>query len=183
VTFSVRRVRAEEWERVRELRLEAVRDPAASIAFLYTYEQESAHPDSFWQERTDRASDGDAAAQFIAESGDQWIGSLSVLRTDASSGNITGVYVRAEHRGRGVIDALFEAAADWARSLGDDRLTLDVHTDNERAQGAYRRLGFEASGHRFTGPIGPELQMARALGGHDDVSGDSGQVDSGRVQS
>ena len=182
--FVVRRVRPDEWERVRDLRLDAVRDPAASIAFLYTYEQEAAHPDSFWRERTNRASAGDAAAQFIAELDDQWIGSLSVIRggasasggeqTGFSSSNVVGVYVRPQHRGRGVIDALFQAAADWARSTGCDRLTLDVHTDNAQAQGAYRRLGFEPTGHRFTGPIGSELQMARSLGSRDD---------SGRVQS
>ena len=42
-------------------------------------------------------------------------------------------------------------------------LTLDVHADNARARRAYERCGFRPSGLRFTGSIGPELEMVREL--------------------
>ena len=38
-----------------------------------------------------------------------------------------------------------------------------MHRDNLRAQGAYRRSGFEPTGETLTGPIGPEIVMARQL--------------------
>lgn len=170
--MSVRRIHAAEWERVRDLRLDAVRDPDAAIAFLHSYDEESKHPDSFWQERAMGAATGDAAAQFVAETDGDWIGTLTVLRKDAGAqdhhgrvltaprGSVVGVYVRPEHRGAAVIDALFAAALDWARGLGDEELTLDVHDDNARAQGAYRRVGFVDTGVRFTGAIGAEIEMA-----------------------
>ena len=175
MTIVVRRVQADEWQRVRALRFDAVRDPAAPIAFLHTYDEEAAHDDAFWRSRAEGAATGDAVAQFIAESGGEWVGTVTVLRWEAGAtdhhgravtsprGDVVGVFVREEHRGHGVIDALFDAAAGWARGIGDERLVLDVHVDNLRAQAAYQRVGFADTGLRFTGSIGPEIEMARAL--------------------
>jgi len=182
VSVTIRRVRADEWERVRNLRLEAVRDPAAAIAFLHSYEAESAHPAAFWQDRAENAASGDAVAQFVAEEGGEWIGSVTVIRWKAGDtdhhgrtvsparGDVVGVYVRPQNRADGVVDDLLGAAADWARSLGDGALALDVHVDNHRAQGAYRRAGFAETGLRFTGSIGPELEMRRSLVAADSVA-------------
>lgn len=175
MSFAVRRVRVDEWERVRDLRLDAVRDPAASIAFLHSFEEESTHDDAFWQQRAAGAASGEAVAQFIAEADGEWIGTVSVLRHTAGStdhhgrpvtssrGDVVGVFIRQESRGRGIIDALLDAAAEWAASLGDATLTLDVHADNARAQAAYRRAGFADTGVRFTASIGPEIEMAREI--------------------
>lgn len=170
-----RRVRAGEWERVRALRIAAVSDPAAAIAFLSTLDEELAHDDGFWRTRAANAAEGDEAAQFVAEIGDEWAGSATVLvratgTTDhtgrtvyVSRADVVGVFVREGHRGGGVIDALLDAAAEWTAGLGFTRLTLDVHADNARAQAAYRRCGFVPTGVTFTGPIGPELEMVRTF--------------------
>lgn len=182
MSVLIRRLRADEWERVRDLRLDAVRDPDASIAFLHSYDEEAAHPDEFWRARAENSATGDAVAQFIAEAEGEWIGTATVIRwkageTDhhgrevsASRGDVAGVYVRPENRAGGIIDELLAAAADWARGLGDRSLTLDVHVDNARAQAAYRRAGFVETGTRFTGSIGPELEMSRPLVPADRVS-------------
>ncbi|KDA05654.1 acetyltransferase [Microbacterium sp. CH12i] len=181
MSFTIRRVRADEWQRVRDLRLDAVRDPAAPIAFLHSYDKESAHEDAFWQARAEGAAAGDAVAQFIAETDDEWIGTLTVIRWAAGStdhqgrtvttprGDVVGVFVRPANRGDGLIDALFAAAADWVLALGDSRLTLDVHANNARAQAAYRRVGFAETGESFTGSIGPEIVMERTLDANDRV--------------
>lgn len=175
MSVVVRRVLADEWRRVRDLRLEAVRDPAAPIAFLHSYEEEAAREDAFWQSRARGAADGDQVAQFVAEAGEDWIGTLSVLRRAAGTldhhgrivevprADVVGVYVRPDSRGEGTIEALFATAAQWTRGLGDGSLMLDVHADNVRAQAAYRRCGFADTGLRFTSSIGPELEMALAL--------------------
>ncbi|WP_144796147.1 GNAT family N-acetyltransferase [Microbacterium paludicola] len=175
MSLGVRRVRADEGARVKALRLEAVADPDAAIAFLSTPEQEAAHDDTFWDDRAANSARGDDVAQFIAENGDEWVGTVTVLRRPSGStdhhghvvsttrADIVGVYVRPSERGSGVIDALFETAVGWAADLGDSTVSLDVHTDNLRAQAAYRRLGFIDDGRRFTGSIGPEMGMAREL--------------------
>ncbi len=173
--WVVRRILADEWERVRGLRIEAVSDPHASIAFLSTREQELEHDDAFWRERAAEAAAGDDAAQFVAAVADDWVGTATVLVRPAgvvdhtgrtvyiSRADVVGVYVRAEHRGSGLIDALLDAAAAWAAERGQTRLSLDVHVDNARAQAAYRRAGFVPTGVTFTGPIGRELEMVRSL--------------------
>ncbi len=182
MSIVIRRVRADDWERVRDLRLEAVRDPDAAIAFLHSYEAEAARPAAFWQDRAANAADGDAVAQFVAEADGEWIGTVTVIRwkdgdTDhhgrtvsPARGDVVGVYVRPQSRAAGVIDDLLGAAADWAAGLGDGALALDVHVDNRRAQGAYRRAGFADTGLRFTGSIGPELEMSRSLAAADSVA-------------
>ena len=135
----------------------------------------AAEPDEFYQDRTARAADGDDVAQFVAIDGSTWVGSVTVIVQRAGSldyhgrplersrATVVGVYVRGEQRGSGLIDRLLEATAQWARDLGFDELTLGVHADNARAQGAYRRAGFVPSGVTFESSIGPELEMVRRL--------------------
>ncbi|WP_460795446.1 GNAT family N-acetyltransferase [Microbacterium sp. GXF0217] len=175
MSVEIRRVHAHEWHAVRELRLRALADDAAPIAFLDTLQNASVRPDEFWQERTSRAADTDESAQFVAVEGADWIGSVSVIRRAAGESDhhgtcltearadVVGVFLDPAHRGRGLIDALLEAAAAWASARGDAALWLDVHADNARAQAAYARCGFAPTGHRFTGPIGAEVEMARPL--------------------
>ena len=174
-SVAVRRVRSDEWQAVRELRLESTSDPDANIAFLETPAQVAARSEQFWRERAELAAGSETAAQFVAVVDDAWVGSLSVLIratgqtdhlgrfVDDRRADVVGVYVNPAHRGTGAIDLLLAAAAEWVTSLGLTRLSLDVHRDNPRAQGAYRRAGFVPTGETFTSVIGPEIVMARPL--------------------
>lgn len=168
MTFSVRRIEAHEWPEVKALRLRALADEAAPIAFLDTVDNASAQPDRFWQDRAANASGDAAAAQFVAvtDAGD-WVGTVTMLphREDPHAGHIVGVYVTEAHRGRGVIDALLEAASDFARGRGLSALALDVHVDNHRAQAVYRRAGFVRTGMVEAADFGREWVMRRALDG------------------
>ena len=172
-TPAVRRVRLSDAARVRSIRLEALADPVADIAYLETRAQAEARPDEYWQERTAGAALSGSAAQFIAEAGRDWVGTVTVLIPEVGSEDYFGrvavegralvvaVYVRASHRGRGTLDALMDAAAEWATASGQSEIALDVHEDNARAQRAYARLGFTATGVTSDGPNGAELEMVR----------------------
>ncbi|QES42441.1 GNAT family N-acetyltransferase [Streptomyces venezuelae] len=167
--YVVRTVRADEWPQVRELRLAALRDPAAPVAFLETYEEAAAKPDSFWQERAAGAASGSAVRQFVAEDADGvWVGSVTVLVEEAGAddvfggvieqrqAHVVGVFVRPEHRGSGATEALFDAAVGWAWGLdGLERVRLYVHEGNPRAQAFYRRFGFVRSGEVVPVPGDP----------------------------
>ncbi|MFK0111291.1 GNAT family N-acetyltransferase [Streptomyces sp. NPDC091217] len=158
--YVVRAIRGDEWEAAKRLRLVALRDPMAGIAFLETYEDALTRPDSFYQERAARSADEPSGArQFIAEASDgEWAGTVTVLIEEAGTkdwagfpvewrqGHVVGVFVRPEHRGSGLIKALFDAGVAWAREQGAERVRLLVHEDNARAQGAYRKAGFVPSG-------------------------------------
>ncbi|MFJ2563416.1 GNAT family N-acetyltransferase [Streptomyces sp. NPDC087568] len=159
--YVVRAVRAEEWPAAKALRLVALQDPVAHLAFLETYDDAMARPDSFWQERTAGASVGSAggARQFIVEGPDgEWVGSVTVLVEEAGTtdwagfpvegrqGHVVGVYVRPEHRGCGLTELLFDEALQWAWDIDVGRVRLIVHEDNGRALRFYRRIGFLPSG-------------------------------------
>lgn len=160
--YVIRAVRGDEWEKVKELRLVALRDPAADVAFLETEEGALAQDDAFWQQRAAGAAEGRGARQFIAEAGDgRWVGSVTVLieeqggtdyfgeAIEQQQGHLVGVFVRLEQRGSGLGERLFDAALEWAWSLEEPvtaRVRLFVHEDNPRAESFYRRYGFRASG-------------------------------------
>jgi GNAT superfamily N-acetyltransferase len=171
--YAIRVIRADEWEKARELRLEALQDPVAHLAFLETYEDAVARPDAFWQERTAGASESGngRVRQFVAETPEgRWLGTVSVLveRPDDEGGvafgeaptvdqtHVVGVFVREEARGSGVIDALFRAAVEWSWGVSGvrpiERVRLYVHEENKRAEAFYRRFGFVWTGVRVLMP-------------------------------
>lgn len=166
--YEVRPVRAEEWPAVRALRLDMLRDPAADIAYLDTYELASARSDAFWQERTQSGAEGGPNRQFVAEGphGD-WAGTVTVLVEEPGTKDFTGariahrqahlvgVYVRPAHRGGAVTRELFREAVAWGRAQpGVTRIRLFVHKDNARAEGFYRKAGFVR-----VGTAGDEIEM------------------------
>ncbi|MEV5873991.1 GNAT family N-acetyltransferase [Streptomyces sp. NPDC052101] len=158
--YVIRAIRPEDWPRVKQLRLDALRDPVAHLAFLETYEEAAARVDAFWQDRAVGSGEGSMAArQFIAEAPDgSWAGSVTVLIEEAGTkdwagypvegrqGHVVGVFVRPEHRGNGLLKSLFDAGVAWARERGAQRVRLLVHEDNARARGAYIKAGFVPSG-------------------------------------
>ncbi|MFC8431944.1 GNAT family N-acetyltransferase [Streptomyces sp. NPDC057253] len=160
MNYLIRSVRADEWSAVKALRLVALQDPIAPLAFLETYEDAVGRPDSFWQERTASGAEGAQGAQtVVAEAPDgRFVGTVTVLMEEAGTtdwagfpverkqGHLVGVFVRPEERGSGLTDVLFDAALEWAWAHGAERVRLIVHEDNGRAQRFYRKAGFEPSG-------------------------------------
>ncbi|MFC5722669.1 GNAT family N-acetyltransferase [Streptomyces gamaensis] len=176
---TIRAVRADEWQKVKELRLAALGDPVASIAFLDTYETAAAQPDSFWQERTRRSAAEDGVTTFVAEAPDgSWVGNVTVVvelpgdegafggAPDVPQTHLVGVFVRPGQRGSGIAQALFRAALDWSWGLSaprTERVRLYVHERNARAEAFYRRLGFERTGVTVPmqgDPTATEYEMA-----------------------
>ena len=173
-------MRAHEWREIRALRLQALSDEAAPMAFVESHGDAAARPDEFWQERA-RASSLDAGPgarirQFVAVTGDgTWVGTAAALVEEAgdadfegrvveeAGGHVVGGFLHPGHRGRGVVDSVLQAATDWLRERGASRARLYVHADNRRAQRCYEKSGFRPTGARFTGTMGPEIEMSRPL--------------------
>ena len=169
---EVRRVRAEDWPQIRAMRLVALQDPVAGIAFLETYDQALARPDSFWRDRVSGAATGSGTAQFVAVTGaGEWVGSVTGLREERGNADwaghpiehlqvhVVGVWVHPDHRGAGLLGRLVDQVWAWAGEHGVDRLRLLVHADNARAQAAYRKLGFVPSGAVVALDAGQELEL------------------------
>jgi GNAT superfamily N-acetyltransferase len=168
---AVRRIREDEWDAARDLRLEALRDPAAPLAFLDTYAEAAVRPDDHWRTRTAAGARSDRAAQFVAVAGGALAGTASVKVQDAGAADyfgrtratpravIVAVYVSPAVRGSGAIDRLLQACVDWAKDRGVTEVTLDVHGENPRAEAAYVRCGFARTGEFADGPHGREYEL------------------------
>ncbi|MGW7613236.1 GNAT family N-acetyltransferase [Streptomyces sp. NPDC054766] len=167
-THVFRSIRPDEWRQVKELRLDALRDPVAHLAFLETYEDAAAESDAFWQDRTAGAAVGVVERQQLVAVGEDgvWAGSVTVLVEEAgvrdwlgsmverTQGHLVGVFVRPEYRGSeaGVTRALFDAALAWSWEIGLERVRLFVHERNGRAEAFYRKAGFLPTGETVPMP-------------------------------
>jgi ribosomal protein S18 acetylase RimI-like enzyme len=166
VPFVVRRVRPEDWPRLKALRLEALKD--TPMGFLERYEDALRVADEGWQFRAHRGSETGDSAQFVAETQDGSFLGTMVGFPDTSGSDavwLAAVYVTPAWRGRdrAVADALLTAVVDWARERHASRLLLEVHEDNAPARAFYRRRGFVETGQSKPYPLDPsaiELVMA-----------------------
>jgi aminoglycoside 6'-N-acetyltransferase I len=98
------------------------------------------------------ARDSAAFRAFIAQ--DSPAGLLGfaevAVRTDFVNGCehrpalfLEGIYVRPEHRGRGIARALCDAAGRWGLEQGCREFASDVYVDDHDSLAAHRGLGFE----------------------------------------
>ncbi|MER6956454.1 GNAT family N-acetyltransferase [Streptomyces sp. NPDC000618] len=69
-------------------------------------------------------------------------GTAGIRLLDATTAELTRVFVRAELRGRGGAALLVRGAEDAARTLGVTRMILDTRGDLVEARALYSRLGY-----------------------------------------
>jgi GNAT superfamily N-acetyltransferase len=174
---TVRRVHEDEWSRLRALRLEALGDPVAHLAFVETLDQALARPDEFWRDRTRSAATGADVVQVVAVDGeDDLVGTVTGLVTRPGEPDYRGrrspelraavvaVYVRPAHRGRGVLEQLLGAVEAWLTDQGVRGVHLHVHEQNERARRAYLRAGYTAVPGLVELAGAPHHELVRPLG-------------------
>ncbi|MFI1307184.1 GNAT family N-acetyltransferase [Streptomyces sioyaensis] len=162
MAYVIRPVKAQEWQRLRELRLAALADPVARVAFNETLEEAAVQPDALWQRRAARSEEGVAPLTFIGEASDGGWGGMVVVLVEADEEvpqtHLVGVYVRPGHRGTGLARELIRAAVGWSWELAEpavERVRLWVHEENGRAQAFYRALGFVETGRTCADPKDP----------------------------
>ncbi|MDQ0962222.1 ribosomal protein S18 acetylase RimI-like enzyme [Streptomyces sp. B4I13] len=83
-----------------------------------------------------------AGQLLVGRYGGEPAGTAGVRLLDASTAELTRVFVREGVRGRGGAPLLVRAAEDAARALGADRLVLDTRADLVEARALYTRLGY-----------------------------------------
>jgi len=87
------------------------------------------------------------ASYFVALLSGKVIGYIGLWVT-WEEGHITTFAIHPRYRGKGFGKKLFHYALEYARSCGCERVFLEVRVSNNRAQGLYRRFGFETVGLR-----------------------------------
>lgn len=171
--YVIATVRAGDWARLRELRLAALADPVAEVAFNEPYAKAAVQGEDYWRHRASQGDRGEPAETFVGkEPGPEgrWAGMVTVL-VEGERAHVVGVYLRPEHRGTGLAAQLMRAAEQWAEGLrrtSVQRIVLNVHEHNPRAEALYRRLGYVRTGEWAADPKNPQLkqyEMERVLGG------------------
>ena len=154
MTIVVRRMRADEWERYRAVRLAALLD--APSAFGSSYGAEADRPDAEWMARADSGARGDERATFFAiddESGDEVVVGLvgGYVEVDGSV-DLVSMWTSPAARRQSVGRLLVRAVVEWA---GDRPLSLWVTRGNDAAHGLYTAMGFVESGEHQPLPSDP----------------------------
>ena len=145
VGVNVRRVRAEEWHELRDIRLRApAHDPDA---FAATAETEAAKDDARWREWADEDSSSERWATFVADDHIVGWGSSpgSPTRTSVSR-PWWPMWVDPVARGRGVGTELLDTIERWLVDRGVRELRLSVTDVNAAARRLYVRRGYEPTG-------------------------------------
>jgi GNAT superfamily N-acetyltransferase len=148
-----------DWQALRDIRLQALRD--APEAFSSTYAREIAFGEAEWRQRA--ARDGSFIA-FLPEAGPA--GLVGGYQAAPGMVELVAMFVRPQARGRGVGEALIDAVIDWARDRDTATVHLWVTETNKPARRLYERCGFMATAERQPLPSNPalgEIGMARPL--------------------
>jgi GNAT superfamily N-acetyltransferase len=158
----VREVTAGDWEALRDIRLEALRD--APEAFGSTFAREVVFEEADWQRRIARG--GNFLGYLPEASAIEPAGLIGGYQEDPQLVELVSMYVRPRARGRGVGEALIATVIDWAAARNAASVHLWVTETNKPARLLYERCGFALTGERQPLPSNPaldEVAMSRAL--------------------
>ncbi len=146
--ITIRKIRPDDWQAVKALRLEALAD--APYAFAETLAEAKATPDSVWQNRVQQNAEGKSSIGVLASENNRLVGmAVGLCNPDGNQkAHLVAMWVSPDHRGTGAAESLVQYIVNWARESGSTALVAGVTEHNPRAQAFYRRLGFEVLPNR-----------------------------------
>ena len=144
--FTIERLSAGDGERLRSIRLRALRD--APDAFGTTLAEAEAEPRERWDAQLKQG------ATFVAVAGGCDMGLARGSHHDhlSDTGYLLSMWVAPEARRQGIAQGLIDAVVDWARTERLRCLLLDVAEQNAAARAVYIRKGFLPNGTFSTLP-------------------------------
>jgi GNAT superfamily N-acetyltransferase len=164
--IEVRRIRPDDDERLRAVRLAALADTPS--AFAGTHAVESALPVRRWEAAARDRSRGASSANFLAIDRNRAVGIVGAFRPDGDDDvmNLVSMWVEPAVRGTDVADGLVAAVVDFSIAAGCRAIELWVTVGNDRARRFYERDGFVSLDEFKPLPSDPckdEVRMRRAL--------------------
>ena len=136
----VRAATMEDWQVLRDIRLEALRD--APDAFLSTYTEQAAYAEADWRRRISRG--GTFFAYITEVNGTEPVGLVGGFFGKPDTVELVSLWVRPPARGLGVGEALVAAMINWASTRNASSVHLWAHGDKSICLGVFRqgRCGF-----------------------------------------
>jgi RimJ/RimL family protein N-acetyltransferase len=162
--MHIRRLTPQDSASFQAVRLAALQD--APSAFGSSFEEERSFPSSVIEARLALKPD---RGPFGAFDGEELVGLVALGRESmqklAHKALVWGMYVKPEHRGKGIGKALLREALSLARSVPEVvQVNLSVNAANASAIRLYEAAGFKAFGRepramRINGEFHDELHM------------------------
>lgn len=140
MNFSTRKLTAEDWQIVKQIRLEALQ---LHSNFFAPSRDEFKFTESEWKDRLSGAS---SASFGVFNEKNEIIGLTGITRDndDAGLAWLVSSYIQAPYRRMGLTRLLYEARIQWAKAQNDIH-TLVVHhrEDNEASRKSHQKFKFE----------------------------------------
>jgi ribosomal protein S18 acetylase RimI-like enzyme len=133
---DVRRLVAEEWELMKDVRLRALAD--APENFGSNLAREAAFTEKDWRGRFV------TSVSFVAMDGDKPVGLVGGVLYDGGW-VLVAMWVAPEARGKRIAGLLIDAVVAHAAGQGAPAVSLEVFEGNSSALRAYERYGFAAT--------------------------------------
>jgi GNAT superfamily N-acetyltransferase len=155
---EVRRITADEWPLLRDLRLRSLQD--APEAFGQRYDEAAKQTDDDWRTTAKASASGSRRIWFIGrdEMTGEPVGIVQGRRRPPSDCLLFSMWVAPDARRAGAGRVLVDAVADWAAGWGAERVVLWVLGANESALRFYLRIGFHVLDE------GPDAESGRSYG-------------------
>jgi GNAT superfamily N-acetyltransferase len=156
----VRATALDDWQAMRDIRLQALRD--APDAYGSTHAREVVFAPAEWHRRATRDGSFFAFIPGLAEPA----GLAGGYEEEPGVTELVSMFVRPQARGHGVGEALIGAVAAWAKDQGATSVHLWVTDTNKSAIRLYERCGFTVTPERQPLPSNPaigEVGMTRPL--------------------
>jgi ribosomal protein S18 acetylase RimI-like enzyme len=145
----IRRIRVEEWQAHRALRLKAL--ATDRIAFGSSFERETRLTDDEWREMTEKGANSRSSCLSVAETSDSGLVGMAVGEVLEGRLWIFGMWVEPSRRGRGIGGALIDSVISWLHQQSPTGpILLDVNPRQTAAVRLYESRGFRANGRSKT---------------------------------
>jgi GNAT superfamily N-acetyltransferase len=157
LAVSVQRIRPQEWQLLRDIRLRSLLD--APEAFGQRYDEAVKDADDDWMSNARASSRGNRRAWFFArDDAGTAVGVVQARRRQPSDCLLFSMWVAPEGRRLGTGSVLVDAVSGWGKAWGARRVVLWVLGANEQAMRFYDRIGFSVLNE------GPDAESGRAYG-------------------
>jgi GNAT superfamily N-acetyltransferase len=154
---EVRRVRADEWRALRDVRLRSLAD--APDAFGSTYAESLERPDEWWRNRAAECAESDDQTLVLAWNEEEPVGIAGAF-AEGEVWFVISMWVDPAWRRSGMGRELLDAAVAWLRSVDDRPIRISVTDGNDAARRLYEDYGFRDTGASEPLRSNPKLMIS-----------------------